>query len=176
MKKTLALCTLALVTLVACGTPSPRPTNQADESGVETRRDPRRKTSCSSTAAESVNGIHQRVKLEVKPCHVASGKTPKAILVNIGQAALGYGPGFTLERRTPRGWRRINRRQGFPLPLMYLHPGERSDPERIAVYFSDPEPIDLVPGVYRVTKGLQLTPGKARPPVMGVDVTFRIAD
>jgi hypothetical protein len=57
-------------------------------------------------------------------------------------------------------------RQGFTLPLFYLEPGERGEPESLAVYLGSPDPMELSPGHNRVTKGVQLTPGQPRPPTM----------
>jgi hypothetical protein len=136
----------------------------------------RQETRCVGEANASVNGKPKRVRMEITPCKVVPGEAPEAILTNIGGGRLGYGPGFRLEKRTDRGWRWINRRQAFPLPLFYLHPGEQSDPEPIAVYFAKPQAVELEPGLYRVTKGVQLAPGQPRPPGMTVDATFRVGD
>jgi hypothetical protein len=94
--------------------------------------------------------------------------------VNVGKTAVGYGPPFKLEKRARGGWRWINRRQGFNLPLFYLQPERRSEPQPLAVYSSSSEPIELDPGIYRVTKGVDLTPGKPRPPTMEVKARFRV--
>lgn len=110
----------------------------------------------------------------VTPCRVVPGEPPRAVLENIGNATVGYGPGFKLEKRTDEGWRWINRRQAFTLPLFYLRPGETGKPEVLAVYLESPKPMALEPAMYRVTKGLQPTPGKPRPPTMGVAAVFRV--
>ena len=103
------------------------------------------------------------------------GRFPEAVLVNVGDGELGHGPGFQLELRTKQGWRWVNRRQGFSLPLFYLRPGERSNPESLAVYFDEPDPVPLRPGLYRVTKSVDLTPGRPRPPTIAVSTTFRVS-
>jgi hypothetical protein len=147
------------------------PANDASRA-VVARRD--RVSRCAGVAAETINGKTRRVRIEVAPCRVGPDETARMVLVNIGEATVGYGPSFALERRTAAGWRRINRRQGFPLPLLWLEPGDRSDPEPIAVYFSRPNPIELPPGLYRVTKGVDLTPGRPRPPTMVVSARFHV--
>lgn len=114
------------------------------------------------------------IRLRIAPCRVVVGGAPKAVLINIGDGELGYGLGFKLERRTSEGWHWVNKRQAFRLPLFYLAPGERSDPESLAVYFNKPEPIELRPGLYRVTNGVDLAPGRPRPPTMEVKATFRV--
>jgi hypothetical protein len=50
----------------------------------------------------------------------------------------------------------------------------RSDPQAIEVNFESPTPVPLDPGVYRVTKAIDLTPGEARPPSMAVSARFRV--
>ena len=129
---------------------------------------------CRGETSTSFNGDEKRVRLRIVPCTIVSGRAPKAVLVNIGEGELGHSFGFKLERRTAEGWRWINRRQGFPLPLIYLRPDERSDPESLAVYFDEPRPIVLRPGLYRVAKSVDLAPGTPRPPTMSVTATFRV--
>jgi hypothetical protein len=129
---------------------------------------------CTGTATISVDGEPRRVRIEIVPCRSVSGEAPRAVLTNIGETQVGYGPGFKLERRIDGRWLWVNRRQAFTLPLFYLDPGEESEQERLTVYFDSPDPVELEPGLYRVTKSLQLTPGKPRPPTMGVRVKFHI--
>jgi hypothetical protein len=129
---------------------------------------------CSRSATATVNGKPRRVRIEVTPCRVGFGEAARAVLTNIGETEVGYGPGFKLERKTDDRWRWINRRQAFTLPLFYLSPGERGEPEALAVYFDSPKPVELNTGLYRITKTVQLTPGKPRPPTMKVRVNFRI--
>jgi hypothetical protein len=116
------------------------------------------------------------VRLLISPARVVPGRWPQAVLLNTGEAQLGYSFGFKLERKTREEWAWINKRQAFPLPLFYLPPGRRSDPEPLAVYFGEPEPIHLRPGLYRVTKSVDLAPGRPRPPTMSVSATFRTKD
>ena len=129
---------------------------------------------CSRTATASINGEPRQVRIEVVPCRAVSGQAPRAVLTNIGETQVGYGPGFKLERKIDGRWLWVNRRQPFTLPVFYLDPGEEGEQEPLAVYFDSPDPVELEPGLYRVTKSLQLTPGKPRPPTMGVRVKFRI--
>lgn len=113
--------------------------------------------------------------MEVAPCPVPLGATPRTRLVNVGRTVIGYGPGFKLERKVNDRWRWINRRQAFPLPLFYLEPGEKGGPEPLAVnHLESPDPLELEPGIYRATKALQLTPGQPRPPTMSIRVNFRV--
>jgi Big-like domain-containing protein len=129
---------------------------------------------CKGTSSKSVDGKLRRVRIEVDPCRLSSTETAHLVLANIGQTTVGFDPSFKLEKRTPTGWRWINRRQAFPLPLAYLQPRQRSDPQAVKVNFGSPTPVPLDPGVYRVTKGIDLTPGEARPPTMPISARFRV--
>ncbi len=115
-----------------------------------------------------------RVRLIVTPSLVGRGDAPKAVLVNAGDGLLGYGFTFQLERRAKDGWRWVNARQGFPLALLYLAPRERSEPQSLAVYFDEPAPVHLGAGLYRVTKGVDLAPGRPRPPTMTLTARFQV--
>jgi hypothetical protein len=129
---------------------------------------------CKGTATKSVDGKPRRVRIEVDPCRVSSTETAYLVLENIGNITVGYDPSFKLEKKTPAGWRWINRRQAFTQPLFYLEPRERSDPLAIEVISDSPTAVPLDPGVYRVTKGIDLTPGEARPPTMAISARFRV--
>jgi hypothetical protein len=129
---------------------------------------------CTGRASKTLDGSKLRVRLEVKPCRVEFGHAPRLFLTNIGEGILGYTFGFKLERKTGEEWRWINGQQAFPLPLIYLRVGERSDAEQIEVYLGKPRPVRLEPGRYRVTKGVDLNPGKPRPPMMQVSARFRV--
>jgi hypothetical protein len=94
------------------------------------------------------------VRLEVSPCVVASGENPHIVLINDGPGTVSYNPPFKLERMTDSGWRWINRNQAFTLPLFGLGPGKRSGPESVAIYRGTPNPVELTPGVYRVSRGV----------------------
>jgi hypothetical protein len=131
-------------------------------------------TRCTGSASKSIDGELRRVRLVITPCRVGPREAPELVLVNSGEATVGYSFPFKLEKKTPNGWRSVNRRQAFPLPLFYLEPAERSDPEPIAVYFKNPTPIRLAAGLYRVKKAIDLTPGKPRPPTMEVSTRFRV--
>jgi len=114
------------------------------------------------------------MRLRITPSRVAQGEAPEAVLINTGEGELGYSFGFKMERKTDDGWRWINRRQGFPLPLFYLAASERSGAESLAVYFDEPEPVVFRPGLYRVTKSVVLMPGQPHPPTMKVRARFRV--
>lgn len=181
-----ALC--ALTMLVACtdGSPEgagPRPssapasaTSPSSPSPSEGLADRDRDESCVSGGQTVWKTGNKSVRMLLTPCRVEVGEHPEVTLVNTGEGRLGYGPGFALERKTPSGWRVVNRRQGFPLPLFYLKENERSEPEEVAVYLKTPRAVRLEPGRYRVTKSLQLTPGRPRPPTMEVGAHFRVVD
>jgi hypothetical protein len=153
--------------LDAAGGPSPSSSaSNIAETGTANR--------CTGTAAKSLDGERRKVRIELAPCRVSPGEAPTLRLENTGTTTIGYGPGFKLEKETDAGWRWVNKRQAFTLPLVYLKPGDRSDPEEVAVYLGKPEPIPLDPGVYRITKSVDLTPGKPRPPRMSVSTQFRV--
>jgi hypothetical protein len=178
MTKRPCISLVALAVLVgACGQGSPP---DARENSSLVASSPKKSSGaesgsrCRGTATESVDREPRKVRIEVMPCRVASGDTPRLVLENFGNTTVGYAPDFKLEEKIPGGWRWINRRQAFTQPLFYLEPGERSDPQPIAVYFSKPKPIKLNPGVYRVSKGIDLTPGRPRPPTMAVSTRFRV--
>jgi hypothetical protein len=131
--------------------------------------------SASTGRARTVlDGKLKAVQLRIRPAQVVQGEAPRTVLVNVGEGQLGYSFGFKLERKGEEQWRWVNRRQAFPLPLFYLAPGRRSDPEKVEVFVDMPKPITLRPGLYRVTKSLDLAPGKPRPPRMDVSATFRV--
>jgi hypothetical protein len=162
-----ALC-LALAACTSGSEPTssaPRPSQIEEPQVIE--------KDCAASATKQASGSIS-VRLRVSPCRVPVGVAPEAILINLGKKQVGYGPGFKLERRSPTGWRWVNRNQGFELPLFYLEPGTRSDPESLAVYFTSPEPVELKPGTYRVTKSFTLNPGTARPPSLSLRTTFEI--
>jgi hypothetical protein len=118
-------------------------------------------TASTASAARSVAGV----ELRVYPAAVDFAETPHLVLVNTGDVVLEYGTPYKLERRTSHGWRWINRRQAWTMPLLFLEPGETSRPEPIAIYRVNPkarcpdslEPcclrVPLRPALYRVTKG-----------------------
>jgi hypothetical protein len=118
-------------------------------------------TAPAAAAARSAAGA----ELRVYPTAVDVADTPRFVLANTGAVSLSYGTPYKLERRTSDGWRWINRRQAWTLPLLSLAPGETSRPGPIAVYRVNPkarcphssEPcclrVPLRPGLYRVTKG-----------------------
>ena len=130
---------------------------------------------CAGKSRSQVGDSMKEVRLEIRPCPSDSASTPKLVLINTGEGRLGFGPGFKLERKQGQGWRWVNRRQAFHLPLIYLPQGTTSKPEPIEVYIDKPKPLELKPGIYRVSKTLQLTPGKMRPPTMTVRATFKLS-
>jgi hypothetical protein len=180
MKGPLAVTTLLMAASMACA-PADRIGSppEVSASHVVSREPAGRggsasKTRCSGRTSRSFDGTQMAVRVRVRPCTVSLGEAPTALLKNVGEGELGYGFGFKLERKTTEGWRWVNRRQAFRLPLFHLPPGVRSDPESLAVYYDEPTPIELPAGWYRVTKTVTLAPGEPRPPVMGVRVTFRV--
>jgi hypothetical protein len=129
---------------------------------------------CARSARGVVDGEIRKVEITVEPCPATVGQDISVTLTNTGPTRLGYGPGFKLERRVQDRWEWVNRDQAFELPLFYLESGKTSEPETIEVYLDEPDPISLKPGVYRVSKTLQLTPGKPIPPTMTVRAKFAL--
>jgi hypothetical protein len=134
---------------------------------------PRTEDRCSAAAAGSRDGKEARVRMVVTPCRVEPGQAPNLVLINDGETSIAYAPPFVLERKTAQGWRWINKRQGFNMPLYGLGPGHRSRPELVALYLRTPTPIRLEPGTYRVTKSVGL--GLGRPRQVRLRVNFRVA-
>ncbi len=109
-----------------------------------------------------------RVDLLVFPTGVDVGQAPRAVLINTGEVLIETNYVFRLERKTDDGWRWINRRQAWILPLLFLEPGETSRPVRIGIWRTNPDfercprsgpcciRIVLRPGLYRVTKGARV--------------------
>jgi hypothetical protein len=167
--------TMLMMGIAGCTSPERETLTSLEASGEASPRKMDTYNNCEGEATASVDGEERRVQIVVTPCRVVSGETPRTVLTNLGKTQVGYGPGFKLDRRVNGRWRWINRRQGFTLPLFYLEPGEKGEPESLAVYLGSPDPVELSPGHYRVTKGVQLAPGKPRPPTMNLRVNFRIA-
>jgi Big-like domain-containing protein len=179
VKSSLLLVVVSLIALAACSPDSRGPAQAPEGAGVTSpssvaQKESKSSATCSAEASKSFAGKSNSVRLRITPCRVARGSAPRAVLKNTGDGELGYGFGFKLERKMGDTWRWINRRQAFILPLFYLAPGERSDPESLAIYFGKPQPIQLRPGLYRVTKSVDLTPGRPRPPTMEVRATFQV--
>jgi hypothetical protein len=115
------------------------------------------------------------VELVVSSSRVARGQAPTAVVVNTGEGNLAYTFPFRLERRTDTGWRWINRREAWPMPLLPLAAGHRSAPQSLALYIGHPTPKPFRPGLYRVTKSFDLSSGVPRPVILSVSATFRVA-
>jgi hypothetical protein len=181
MRRAFAIVTLSLFALLACTSDNPdglvSGPNKADvvsQDNFATNSSDPGPSGCTGQARTSFEGKRMAIRLRITPCRVVVGDAPKVVLVNVGDGELGYTFGFKLERRTEQGWRWVNKRQGFLLPLFYLAAGKRSDPESLDVYFNEPKPVELWPGLYRVTKGVDLAPGTPRPPTMDVTATFQV--
>jgi hypothetical protein len=164
---------LLLSSCTATGRGDPQHSGQASTSPA-----PRvgRETRCTGTTTRSVAGKIRKVRIDISPCRVAPGEPPDLVLANLGAAPVGYSPGFKLEKMTGGGWRWVNRKQGFRLPLFYLKPTHQSEPEPIVVFLDEPQPVQLRPGIYRATKGISLSPGKAHPATLHVRAVFRVVD
>ena len=171
------MCGLALALISTACTSNPQldaAVGPSPTASVSNIAEPGTANRCTGTATKSVSGQTRKVRIKIAPCRVSPGEAPTLRLENTGTTTLGYGPGFRLEKETDAGWRSVNNRQAFTLPLVYLEPGDRSDAEEVAIYLGKPEPIPLDPGVYRVTKSIDLTPGKPQPPRMSVSRQFRV--
>jgi Big-like domain-containing protein len=128
----------------------------------------------SDVATVSAGGRTASVELRLEPSVVQSGEAPKASLANTGNVDLVYGVPFKLERKTAHGWEWVNRDQAFILPLLLLHPGETGDPQPIEVYGDEPAPVELHPGLYRLTKAAGLENSYPSGPELRLRATFRI--
>jgi hypothetical protein len=125
-------------------------------------------------ASASAGNRTARVELRLEPSSVHSGEAPKLTLTNTGKVNLVYGVPFKLERKTDSGWKWVNREQAFILPLLLLRPGETGDPQPVEVYGSEPTPVELPPGLYRVTKDAGLQDSYPKGPELRISVTFRV--
>jgi hypothetical protein len=160
------LATTALVlALSACGGVAREPSGGTTEPAPPVASD---------VASASAGNRMARVELRLEPSAVRNGEAPKLTLTNTGRVNLVYGVPFELERQTASGWKWVNREQAFILPLLLLRPGETSDPQPIAVYVSEPTPVELAPGLYRVTKDAGLQDSYPSGRELRVSVTFRV--
>jgi hypothetical protein len=172
MKRVCVLAIVVLLALPACGEASG--SIAAGDESEATERTASAPPAETGIAVASVGQQIARVELRIEPDAVETGGAPRAVLLNTGEVRVGYAPPFILERKTIKGWRPVNRRQAFRIPLRILEPGSTSDPQPIAVYFDEPTPVQLRPGLYRVTKSISLAPGQPRPPYMKVRATFSV--
>ncbi|HYY34416.1 MAG TPA: immunoglobulin-like domain-containing protein [Gaiellaceae bacterium] len=162
------LTTAAVVlTLTACGSVAGAP------GGAKTESTPPPPVA-SDVATATSGGRTVRVELRLEPSVVQSGESPRATLTNTGKVDLAYGVPFKLERKTESGWRWVNRRQAFILPLLLLHPGEASDPQPIELYGDESAPVKLEPGLYRVTKDAGPQDSYPAGPTLVVRAEFRV--
>jgi hypothetical protein len=128
-----------------------------------------------------------RLELRVFPGAVSVNEVPRAILVNSGEVTVEFGHPFQLERKTSAGWRWINRRQAWTLPLLFVEPGESSRAQQIGMWRMRSSPsrcssgrrpccvrVLLQPGLYRVTKGAKVVIPDGRGRTLVVRATFRV--
>jgi hypothetical protein len=141
MSKAFAIVTFSLFALLACTSANPDGlVSGATRADVVSQDDSATNSAgsspsgCSGQARTSFEGKRMAIRLLITPCRVVVGDAPKVVLVNVGDGELGYTFGFKLERRTDQGWRWVNKRQAFRLPLFYLAAGKRSDPESLALF------------------------------------------
>jgi hypothetical protein len=165
VKASLILAALVLA-IPACGDLAPDPSGGTGPPVPPVARDVATATSVDGAAA---------VELRLEPSVVQSGEAPKATLTNTGKLELVYGVPFKLELKTEDGWRWVNRKQAFILPLIPLRRGETSDPQPIAVYRDEPTRVDLEPGLYRVTKTAGLADSYPAGPTLRVQAEFRVS-
>jgi Big-like domain-containing protein len=85
------------------------------------------------------------VTLSLDREHAAPGDTLELTIENGTPNRLEYGVAYRLERRTPDGWRWVNRDAAFILILKMIAPGAR---DREEIQLAD----DLKPGRYRIVK------------------------
>ena len=100
------------------------------------------------------------VELRVYPGAVDAADAPDLVLLNDGRATVTYGLPFALDRWTGARWRWINRHQAWPLPLLFLEPGQRSLLQTVGVYGAARRVV-LPHGLYRVRKAVDLADGRS---------------
>ena len=128
-----------------------------------------------------------RLELRIFPGAVGVDEVPQAALVNTGEVTLEFGHPFQLERKTSTGWRWINRRQAWTLPLLFLEPGESARAQQIGVWRMSSAAsrcapgrrpccvrVLLRPGFYRVKKGAKVVSADDRGRTLLVRATFRV--
>jgi hypothetical protein len=143
----------------------------------------------SSTGAADLGQRAAPVELRISPAVVEIKHMPRATLVNTGNATVQSSHIFKLERKTIAGWRWINRRQAWRLPVLFLEPGQGTHPQPIGIWRANPEVsrcpraqrpccirVLLRPGLYRVTKAAELVTGRNRGRDLIVRATFRVVE
>lgn len=134
------------------------------------RRNPPPLPDCETTTSEADAAARARIS----PCEVASDEEPRLTMWNEGGVRFAYGTPFKLERKVDGAWRWINEGQGWDLPLFHLPVGERSRGEEIYHWIRNDTQKRLRPGLYRVTKALNV--GDVHGPVMNVTAFFRVLE
>jgi hypothetical protein len=164
--KPILAATALVLTLSACGSSVRAPGGATTE---QARLPP-----VASDEATTTAGRIASVELRLEPSVVQSGESPQVTLTNTSKVDLVYGVPFKLERRTKSGWRWVNRRQAFILPLLVLHPGEISDLQPVEVFGDEQGSVNLEPGLYRVTKDAGLEGSYPAGPTLRVRAEFRV--
>jgi hypothetical protein len=181
---------LVVATLLLLGSPGGNGPGPSQARGAEStgREQSSPAFTSKGVAVADIGKRKARVELRVIPTVVGITQVPRAVLVNSGALTVEYSHIFKLERKTIAGWRWINRRQAWILPLLFLRPGESSRPQPIGVWRVNPqasrcprspEPcclrVVLRPGLYRVTKAAEIVTGGAGAPQFVVRATFRVS-
>lgn len=119
----------------------------------------------------------ENVSLEMVEDRVPMGTTPEMILRNDNTMVVEYGAMYVLERKTSRGWRRVEQPSGSEPVCAFigigltLPPGEATEPHQIRVCDRRRKSRDLKPGLYRVTKSIGVGSSQDR---SDVRVEFRV--
>ena len=101
--------------------------------------------------------LSMRMAADVVPV----GFTPRAIIENSAPISFQTGQAFTLEKRSPAGWRTVNAKQGFRAVGVVIEAAS-SHGFDVAVYIDSPRAVPLRPGRYRVSKTVYDVGGDVR--------------
>jgi hypothetical protein len=184
MKTTIAVSVLWLALLGGCVSneteePNPRQSSQQTAAAhppvPNTHRLPEL-GGCSGRSAGAFSGKRVLVAIQARPCVVRSHKPPQVKLFNLGEASIGYGPAYMIEKRTPDGWMWINRGAVFTQPLFTLAPFDQTPAQALVILGKDSSMVQLTPGVYRVTKRVQEISGDTPTPHIAVTARFTVAE
>ena len=120
-------------------------------------------------ASRVFDGKRAHVGMTVTPDEVERDQPPRLALENLGELPLGYGTSYVLERETDDGWEWVNRDQVSDLVGSVLRPGEKSQPQEVAI------PARLLPGLYRVTKTVTVE-GASDEGELEISATFEVIE
>jgi hypothetical protein len=112
-----------------------------------------------------------RVEVHVRPMIVAQGGVVQVWLENTGDVQLAYATFYRIHRRDAGKWRREPNHAAFTLLLSSLFPGTSSEAQDVYVVDRHQRSRALEPGLYRVSKEVEVGSSNA---TMTVGATFRV--